>query len=317
MRIIATLLTLVTLMLLALGALTVPAWAGAPEVQVEVIPTSVEVPSQGEAEVLVVARNPITDVLRDVQLTYFTDTGVDVTVEAPSSNVLVPYGALAWTLRLSQTGEGPVMGTVHLRIDYTWQGEGEAGAVPCVAHGSLEVKSREHEPAEEVAEVQANTALEKLMEHRPGIVYLVVTNKSDVPIQVTKILLSRPEFITYTVDLPEAGVTLAPRELHAFPLKIKVIGKVRPGKHLLLFEVAIEWKKAGRPRTGKAIATHQVEVGILGESEILTVLGVPSFLVLPGFLMTMTVGLLWRFVAPRTEDFPFMKVRDAGLFVLI
>lgn len=322
MRIVATLLTLVIVMVLVLMSLTVPAWAGVPEVQLEVIPTSVELPSQGGVEVLIVARNPTTDVLRDVRLSYFTDAEVDVTVEALASTVLVPYGALAWTLQLSQAGDGPVTGTVHLRVDYIWQGKEEAGAVPCVALGSLEVTAREPEAAEEVADVQAKTALASLMEHRPGIVYVVVKNKSDVPIQVTDILTRGPEGVTFTLSDRVAGVTLAPAEAHAFPVKVEATRTAPLGKHLLLFEIAFKWEKAGRASTGNAIATHEVEVGILGESGILTALGlatvgVPSFLVLPGFLMVMTVGLLWRLFGTERE-FPLRdRTKSEFWFVAI
>ena len=47
-----------TVAALALVVFTATAWAAAPEVQAEVIPASVELPPQGEVEVLVIARNP-------------------------------------------------------------------------------------------------------------------------------------------------------------------------------------------------------------------------------------------------------------------
>lgn len=310
-----TVLTLATAIILALLGLTATAWAAVPEVEVELVPTSVKLPSEGDVEVLVVARNPVTHTLRDVRLSSFTDAGVNVTVEAPASNVLVPYGALAWTLRLSQADEGPVGGTVHVRIDYLWVAEDQGRDVPGVVHDSLEVTARQPEPAEEVAQVRVETAVTSLMQHRPAMVCLVVTNVSDLPLQVTEISARGPEFVTFAELEPTAGVTLAPREARAFPFEVGATGTVRPGKHLLMYEVAYQWRKAGSMRTGTAIATHEVQVGVLGESEILTVLGVPSFLVLPGFLTVMTVGLLWRFRAPGSREFP-LKAKEAEFWVV-
>jgi hypothetical protein len=301
--------------LLALVGFATLAWAQPPEVEVELVPASVGLPSEGEVQVLVIARNRTASSLHDVQLSWFTNAGVDMTVEGPQSEFLVPQGVLAWTLRLSQANEGPVEGTVHVRIDYSWQPESQALAVPGVAHGTLEVTGPEPEPAEDMVQVRVETAVGSLMEHRPGMVYLVVTNVSAAPVQVTEISPAGPEFVTFNEAGLTSGVVLAPREAHAFPFEVCVTGIVRPGKHLLLYQVAFQSERGGRTRAGKAIATHEVQVGVLGESDILTALGVPSFLLLPGFLMLVTAGLLWRFVPARSGDFP-LKAKDAEFWLL-
>jgi hypothetical protein len=89
-------------------------------------------------------------------------------------------------------------------------------------------------------------------------------------------------------------LTLAPREVDVYSFSIETEERVQPGKYLLLFEVAFEWEQAGLSRKGNAVATQEVEVGVFGVSEILAVLGAPSFLVLPGFLMLITWRLLNR-----------------------
>jgi len=290
------------------------ALTGPPQVRIEVKPNSVEISPKGQMEVLVVARNPIAEELHDVRLSWFSDAGVTVSPESPKSNVLVPYGTLAWLLRLSQADSIPTPGTVYLRIGYTWQRKNGVGEVPCLSLASLNVKARKLNASEQVAEIQLKTALTELMEHRPGIVYLLITNISDVSIKVTKIEANMPIFLKCTLPELKGEVSIAPREIRAFQIKIEATEAVQPGVHMLLFEAKFEWKKSGREWTGNAIASHEVQVGVLGESELLTAVGVPSFLLLPGFLMVLTFALLWRVVEPRT-DFP-LKAK-AGEFWLV
>jgi hypothetical protein len=304
------------LILLRLGAFTDTVWAGPPEIEIEMTPASVEIGPDETVEVLVVVRNHAADELRDVQLSWFTNVGLEVQVEHPASNVLVPYGTLTWTLQLSHVDDQFVEGNVHLRVDYIWQGEGETDRTPCVAIASLEIGLREPQAVEKVAEITIETALESLNEHRPGIVYVVVSNITDVPIQITEISSDGPSFVSYSGPEQGQGVTLAPGEDQAFSYRVTATGPVRPGKHLLIFEVSFEWQDAGRVWTRRDLATHELEVGVFGESGILTAVGVPSFLILPGFLMFLTASMLWRFVEPRTE-FPLkVKSAEAGLIAV-
>lgn len=300
----------------ALIVFTIPANAEYPEVAVEVIPSEVKLLSKGEGKALVIVRNRSDYLLRDVQFSWFIDGGVKVLTEVPKSKDLFPYGSLVWTLKLLHNGEGLAPSTVHIRVDYTWQRNGMAKAVPGVSLGALQVKAREPEAIEQVAEVRVETVLSSLKEHRPGTVYLVVTNISDIPIQVMKILPNGPEFVKFTPPDTKGGVTIGPREIHAFSVKVEATETVRPGKHLLLFEVTFTWEKANRIWTGNSIASHEVGVGIFGETEILAAVGVPSFLVLPGFLMLITLGLLWKYVAPRTEFFLKLKTPEFWLIAI-
>lgn len=73
MKIAVALLALVAT-LFAQAAHTDSAWAQPPQVLVEVIPSSVELPSKGEAQAVVVLRNSSTETLHDIRLSWFTVT---------------------------------------------------------------------------------------------------------------------------------------------------------------------------------------------------------------------------------------------------
>jgi hypothetical protein len=129
-----------------------------------------------------------------------------------------------------------------------------------------------------------------------------MTNKSIGDIQVTNIFPSSPSFICFTQDkctqefktekIP-LNLKLSPHQTSIIPIKITTSDRVPPGKHFLVFDVHFAWSEDGK-QLGNIIVTQEVKVGVLGESEILTVLGLPSFLILPGFLMLVTIRLLWN-----------------------
>jgi hypothetical protein len=268
----------------------VAAEGGPTEVELEVIPSAVVLPPQGEVQAMVVARNLVTDVLRNVQLSWFTDAGVDVVVRKPTVDELAPNSTLTWTLQLSQSGAELATGTVHLYLDYTWQTQELKG----VTFGALNVKPRRPQAVEQIANVQVETALASLMEYRPGLVYLVVSNSADFPVTVIGIVPSGPDFVTFTPRYAGSSQRLSPRETLSYPIEVKATDAVQPGDHLLLFQVGFEWEEFGQTWRGSIIKSHPVQVGIIGESEILKLIGVPTLLVLPGFLTVITVGWLWR-----------------------
>jgi hypothetical protein len=100
------------------------------------------------------------------------------------------------------------------------------------------------------------------------------------------------------IDLPP-NMTLAPQQSRAVPITVTAGNAVQPGKHLLLFEIDLEQVKYGYAWTETLIATQAFTIGILGESEILTAIGVPSFLLLPGFLIVVSFRMLWTGVPPK------------------
>jgi hypothetical protein len=73
---------------------------------------------------------------------------------------------------------------------------------------------------------------------------------------------------------------------------------------LIRFDVG--FKQAGLTR--RAVAAAELSIGVLGESEILQALAVPSFLLLPGFLFLVTMMLLFQLKIRRPaslDAFPF------------
>lgn len=305
-------------------------FAQSEKVAIEVVPSLVELLPTGEkVQVLVVIHNPTTKTLRNVQLSWLSDTRIVPTNDIPTVKMLVPNGEFAWRLLLSQPPGELVSGNGYLRINYTWQQTEKADEIPGVLLSSLQLKSRELSTTEKILSVEVKANLESLNENHPSVAYLVMTNKSNGNIEVKKVWPLKPSFIficfpqdkcTQECKTDNIPVTfkLSPHQTRVIPIKITASDSVQPGKHLLVFKVDFKWSEAGN-QLGNIVVTQEVKVGVLGESEMLTLLGIPSFLILPGFLMLVTISQLWNcgiFKSPeQAGEFP-LQVDKPGFWVV-
>ena len=285
--------------LLLAGLAPAPA-AEAPKGSLEAQPAAVAVPPQGGADVLVVFRNPSDATLGEVRLSWLAPEGVKVAADSAALPDLGPNEEVAGTLRVSRDPARPfpVEGTVSLRAAYNWlQKEGQkVTRVPRIAVASFKVALQQPDKIEQVASVEVKSAAKALFEHRPANVYLVVANISNEPLEVLKVDPVVPPFVSAGEAKGAFPKALGPRDTLVIPYELTAGGEepIKPGKHLMLFEVALRWTTGGREISGIQVAPYEMDVGVLGESEILTALGVPTFLVLPGFLMVVAFGLLWN-----------------------
>lgn len=268
-------------------------------ITVELQPSSLAFAADGKPlTVLVVVRNGTSDHISDVRLTSFPDP--DIRVDAvPPIATLAPGSDDTWSVPVS-TGGVAVDGRVVLRIDYVSQ-SGNAAPVKKIAVVTLPVKTQERTPVAQIADVEIKTTLESLDQQHPGQLYLVVTNKSGGPVDMLPIEAQGPSFIHIDTT---PRVTLTPREVRAMPIGVQAKDIVQPGKQVIVIPVRLEWRIAGRPEPEHAtiVATREVTVGVFGESEILKLLGVPTFVLLPGFLVLITVSWLWKNGVFREPD---------------
>jgi hypothetical protein len=278
-----------------------------PQITLNVIPSVMKLSPLEAREARIVIGNPTAAPLRELRLSSFTDADVQVDSVPPPSDSLQPHGTLAWTVRLTKHVRGSAAGQVHLLLDYRWQPEAAAELVPGVALGTIEIQDRLPTTLDKVAAVRIETTLDLLHEKRQGSVFLVVSNRSSDPMTVKRIKMAKPSSIVVeTPPMDAHGIirlppemTLAPQESRAVPIIVTAGNAVQPGKHLLLFEVDLEQMQYGYVWTETLIATQAFSVGVLGESELLTAIGVPSFLLLPGFLIVVSLRMLWTGVSPK------------------
>jgi hypothetical protein len=269
----------------------------APKATLETQPATVVVPPQGETNVVVVFRNPSGERLSDVRLSWLTPEGVKAAAETVTLPDVGPYEEVAGTLRVSRDPEKPFPGEVSVQAAYNWLQDGKKGKkVPRIALASLKVSLQQPDKIDQVASLELKSAAKALFEHRPGRLYVMVSNTSNEPLEVVRVDSVAPPFVKVKVEDLAKPKLLGPRDTLVIPCVLEAGGTepIKAGKHLILFKVALKWRSGGRELSGVQVAGHETDVGVLGESEILTALGVPTFLVLPGFLMVVTFGLLWK-----------------------
>ncbi len=309
-KIVVNLLVLSIVILIAL--LIETANAESEKVEIEIFPASVELPSTGkEMQMLVVLKNPSKYDLYNVSLSSFSNTSAVIKVNQQHLDSLASNAELVWNIKLSQQPNDLVSGKVYFRVDYAYRTAGtNSKLIPKVLIKYVEVKNRKISSIEQIADVEIKTTLESLNENRPGIAYLLVKNKSDVSIDIQSILPIGPEFICFQYDCLESTENNNQFPETLFPHKTKVISipiiakaRVKPGRYLLSFDVQLTWREANEQQRDNLVVTQEVNVGVFGESEILKLLGLPSFLLLPGFLIINTIGLLWnlKFLRFKTD----------------
>ena len=268
-------------------------------------PSAVPLAPGEAADILLVLRNPRSAPLGDCQLTSFTVTDVQVPAALPKGLRLEPNDRRAWPVRILQASQGRMTGTLDFRLDCARLAKSDPGGVPGgreTAIVPIEIQERAPEPIEKIAELRIETTLDELDDHHPGLIFLVVKNISSVALTITGIATHQPDFMKLTVPGLTPPATLLPQASTLYSIPVSVDGKVQTGKHRVVLEVAASWTKSGRPGAGSLVAAHTVNVGVFGESALLQLVGIPSLLFLPGFLLLSTFALLWTRVIPAKKS---------------
>ena len=255
------------------------------------VPTSVDVAGPGQAvETVISFHNGSDKLLRNVKLEWTAPPYLHITAKSSQAKAALSAGTdISWVLRIDSDTDEILSETALLRVEYS-TGAGLAR----VAVKPLVIKSKERTPAERLVDIQVQTALETLDSSRDGDVSLLITNNSGKTVQVTEVHASGPSFLTITDQQAHSIQDIGPLQSARRTLRVKAEGRVIPGKYLLYFDVSLKSSEFGRTDVRTLALSQAITVGVLGESAIEKVLGVTSFLFLPGWLALTTGSLLWR-----------------------
>jgi hypothetical protein len=283
--------------------------------KLEVIPAVAKVFANRKTPVLVVVRNPTSTTLSSLELSWYTDAILNIEGEDLKLDTLSAKSEHGWFIEISSKAKGEFApGTVHFRLDY-FNGPDTAKLTRGLLLTSLEVQNGSPESAGDIADIKIESTLESLTEQTPGKVYIVITNKINKDVKA----IITPTW-PYGLQPPKQEqktdyvVTLQSHQTSAVEIGVEAKKRVRPGKHLLIFDVMLAWNESGQQQVRHSIIARPVEVGVLGESQILTLIGVPSFLLLPGFLVLLTIKIVWSLqwfkVKGQPTSFPW-EVKSA------
>lgn len=270
--------------------------------QFNVFPESILLGEGEERDITWVIHNPNNKELSIQGIRPLSAEGIELLLPSRQSNealfVIAGLSDLALAVKIRRAGEIPNAQKAYLQFDCLIDG------IKRTALDYVTISPKAAPPVEKIATLSVESKLESINEHRPGWVYLVLTNKSNQPIKIGPTKLLAPNFVDSSSQLTESHI-LAGQDTKIIPVEIHVTGTVQPGSQLLVFDVTVMQIQNGKEHIYHLTQKHPVAVGIIGESEILKVLQIPSFLVLPGALAVLTIGLLWQLFSESSKKDKF------------
>jgi len=242
---------------------------------------------------------------------------------AGSSAMATPVGPRAGSTVMARPlgqQETQIDENLDLRLDYKTVVGGRSQ--PQVILKSLPVKTQNLGDLNKILDVQVKTVLESLDNSQLGSIYLVLKNNSAPTITILNITpIGRGVAFCQGGKMPYGGLpfcfyssfhslTLAPYQTAIEEFQVRANERVKAGKYLLVFQIATQSSEGGVLFRRNVFISQAVDVGVLGQSAILTVAGIPAFFLIPGTLLLLTIGLCWSleerwWPAPDQEEFSF------------
>lgn len=232
-----------------------------------------------------ILKNASDVVISKPTLVFFSNDGFEVEVGKSTVQNVSKGESVVWPVYVKSVNIGRVPGTIQFDASY---GVG-ASTKRQHAFTTLAVTAS-NEGQQKPIEASVEGALDSISENRPGLGYLLVTNNLDVPVTITGVQVKQPSSILPVSNIPP--FTVAARSGAQREIKLQAEGKVTPGTYPVLFVVSSEWQRDGHRHSRSVIISKQAHVGVFFESDLLKILGVPSFLLLPGCLFLFTMQLL-------------------------
>ena len=296
---------LLLILLAAIVAHGSPLPAQTADVQLQITPSTIQLAAGDTAKVVAVLRNKTDSALQQIQIQSLGDAGLSVRGQGPIEQVKAK-STVTWPIEISQSAPGRSVGAIQFWASYTSAGKDG------VATSTLQVQELPPMDIGKLVTVKLESAIDELDEYHSAHLYLVVTNAAAVPVTVTNIELYGPNFVTLTSESAK-NIVLEPQTSRAFPVQAKVGDQAAPGNYRVVFAIDLSWTDGGKLRTGAVTTAQTLPVSILGQSELLKLMGVPSFLFLPGFLALAAFGFLWLRIAPKPEHPGQYSVEEKAL----
>ncbi|HMA13164.1 MAG TPA: hypothetical protein VKP12_00165 [Kiloniellaceae bacterium] len=310
----------------------------------EVTPARIDVASIEQPEAVTARlrlRAPADASLSSIRLTTFSNDGITVGLAAGESAELATLARgdeHLWSLVLRPTRPLAKTAKVVFAVAMTEHPKAEAGTAQGEAQGenaaprqrhlfaTLEIEPAPADPLANVVSLEIKASAATASRQRPATLYVLLRNKKDFALEITELTWQAPPFIALReagADCGDAAAAPAaapaePRSLGAYqqlvlPFLVCPGEQIVPGKYIVLAAARVAVDGSERAVLG---ASHEVEIGVLGESEFLNLLGVPSLLLLPGFLLLITWRMLHSMLTASGEAGFRLKPREADFWAV-
>ncbi len=290
-----------------------------PGLQLETVPLALELTSCEEgSRLLVIARNSsAAERALDLQIKTFADVPVAVKPESIFSKELKPGQSISWELTVTCSA---TFTTGALQVVLSGNLDHAGGPLAQITAKPVALKLRDPQLLDSIAAIEVKSTLESLNSGEDALLNVAITNKTARPIKVSSIkpgglkpvAQEKPD-LKFTPE-EATGLTIDAFHTEIVPFTVSAQGRVKPGKQLLIFSVQLQTDRGPRDY----LVTREVTIGVLGASAVLQLLGVPSLLLLPGFLFMSSWLLLWRqkFLRHDSNTTPPLDEKSSGFWLL-
>ncbi len=284
-------------------------------VTLEVQPATISVsPWYQQVDARVVLKNGSNSALAKPRLAFFSNDGFQAQIGNPSADSLRVGESVVWPVRVTRIESARVPGTVQFEASFTAAASG-AGQH---AFATLSVVAADSTPPKPV-EISLEGTFDAIAQHRPGLGYLLVTNNLDVPVTITGVEVKNPESVQPGSEQKFTPVVVAAHSTGETGVTLEAASKLTPGTYVVLLDVSAEWDRYGHHESRHLIVSRPVSVGIFFESDLLKLLGVPSFLLLPGCLFLFTMQLMVTLGVMGVKNvsrLPQLPVTSSGFWII-
>ncbi len=297
--------------------ITPPPDSGAPSLDVE--PATIEGRTVSLAEPIEVeVRLKAGDCdLTDIKLSSFSNDGIVSTIVggAPDSvSRLAANAEHAWRLRLAPAEGGalaPAAISTNVIAAFT-----EARDEPRQRYlfKDIKISAPPTVTVPVLVDIEIKGSLDALSHERPGRLYVIATNKHSRAVQVAIPQVFGPKFVEFAGPAAGATAAVAYGDAKVFAYDVTATDQVVPGKYPIMVAVSVT---APEGLSGSLVKSQDVEVAVLGESELLTKVGAPSILFLPGLLFLLAWQLLWSVGKPKAERDAYEMTPTSGGFWVV
>jgi hypothetical protein len=285
--------------------LTLTRAAAGSGVSLEALPSKLKVGRGESAQIALVGRNDTAAPVQVIKLDHIESAGVTVTVfrADPDTSIIAPGTALRWIIGIAHSEAAAETCALQFFVDYAPADAKPETVATNTSSVGVSLELVQPSDLDKVLDVRTEGVLKVLEEPNSGVIFVVAHNKLNTPVSIRSIdVVASTEVEPIWKNSPKNTV-IGPQGEAAFGVEIKAKDAILPGKYLLLFTVSADWNAEGVPRSGSKIAKYEFDAGILGDSAMLAAIGVPSFLLLPGFLMILVFGMLWN-LGEKRKKFP-------------
>lgn len=175
--------------------------------------------------------------------------------------------------------------------------------------------------AADVATMELYIDADTMSEGPPTQIFVKVSNLSDEELALKDLHFSGAAGFTFSLAAP-IPATVAPHSIFVATETVQMTGAeiVGTGNHAILATLDVSRPGRNPAWKGSISAEKQVTVGVLGMSDLLKLLQIPSFLFLPGFLMVATYKALRAFQTRKSptpeKDVQISDLLAPGMLVI-